>query len=382
MNAASRLKQQSRQAAVVTPSGRGAVATILVQGDASPIDATTPAIFQAANGRPLREQPTGRICYGQWGTDPGESVVVCRTGGDQLEVHCHGGRAAIDRILSDLAAVGFETHSGHAPSLSLLDRECTEALMRATTRRTAGILLEQQSGLLRSAIEELTELSHDEAAGRIDALLRWGRFGLHLTQPWRVALIGRPNVGKSSLINALLGYTRSIVYDQPGTTRDIVTGETAFDGWPVELCDTAGLRTAEESLEAQGISKAREILETADLRLILLDRSEPIPPEDAELIATWPESLVVINKIDLPPAWTEIDHPAVSVCATSGGGVDELAGRMIERLVPEVPPAGTPIPVTARQITRLEEAARALDSNDREGFAVAVQRCLDEHSAG
>ncbi|QDU39160.1 tRNA modification GTPase MnmE [Maioricimonas rarisocia] len=382
MNAASGLNRQSLRAAVMTPSGRGAVATILVEGDPSPLDGVSPPVFLAANGKPINSQPIGRICYGQWGVEPGESVVVCRKAPDQLEVHCHGGRAAIDRILTDLAALGWQTHTGHAPStLSTLDRECAEALMRATTRRTAAVLLEQQSGLLRSTVEELLQHSGDEATLQLEELLRWGRFGLHLTQPWRVALIGRPNVGKSSLINALLGYTRSIVYDQPGTTRDIVTGETAFDGWPVELCDTAGLRAAEESLEAQGISKAREILETADLRLILLDRSEPIPPEDVELIATWPESLVVINKVDLPPAWTELEHPSVTVSATTGEGIDDLARQMMQRLIPEVPSEGTAIPVAARQISRLQEAARAFSENDREAFEVAILRCLEEPQA-
>ncbi|MFG0332627.1 MAG: GTPase [Maioricimonas sp. JB049] len=379
MNTASGLNGPSRRAAVMTPSGRGAVATILVEGDPSPLDDVTPPVFRAANGKPIVSQPIGRICYGQWGTQPGESVVVCRTAPDRLEVHCHGGRAAIDRILADLSGLGWETRTGPAPSgLTTLDRECAEALMRATTRRTAAVLLEQQSGLLRSTIEELLQLSGDDAAGVLAELLRWGRFGRHLTQPWRVALIGRPNVGKSSLINVLLGYTRSIVYDQPGTTRDIVTGETAFDGWPVELCDTAGLRAAEESLEAQGISRAREILETADLRLILLDRSEPIPSEDVELIAAWPESLVVINKIDLPTAWTEFEHPAVNVCATTGQGVDKLTHEMMQRLVPEVPPEKTPIPVSARQIMRLQAAADALAGNDRAAFERAVRRCLDE----
>ena len=80
------------------------------------------------------------------------------------------------------------------------------------------------------------------AAARIREWLAWEDFGLHLTRPWNVVLAGRPNVGKSSLINALLGYTRSIVFDQPGTTRDVVTAATAIDGWPIELSDTAGLR--------------------------------------------------------------------------------------------------------------------------------------------
>jgi tRNA modification GTPase len=107
-----------------------------------------------------------------------------------------------------------------------------------------------------------------ELTAQLDALLRWSEFGRHLTQPWQVVLTGVPNVGKSSLINRLLGYSRSIVYAEPGTTRDVVTAATAFDGWPVELSDTAGLRDAAGEIEAAGVERARRHLATADLAIV------------------------------------------------------------------------------------------------------------------
>ncbi len=88
----------------------------------------------------------------------------------------------------------------------------------------------------------------------LDAVLRWTDLGTHLATPWRVVLAGAPNVGKSSLINALLGYGRAIVFDQPGTTRDVVTADAAIEGWPITLADTAGLHDASDATESAGIA--------------------------------------------------------------------------------------------------------------------------------
>ncbi|MBX3439657.1 MAG: 50S ribosome-binding GTPase, partial [Planctomycetaceae bacterium] len=260
---------------VVTPAGRGAVATIVVRGDLQSID-DAPPLFQAACQQPISALPIDRVAFGRWGASPGEEVVVCRTTPDRLEIHCHGGAAATARILADLRSRGslvnadsrFE-HEGR----DVLDRECREAVSRATTLRTADLLLQQASGLLRREYERLAEMDRGAAARHVDELLGRARLGLHLTQPWRVVLCGRPNVGKSSLINALVGFSRSIVFDQPGTTRDVVTAETALDGWPVLLSDTAGLRDGADELESAGIARARRQIADAELRIVVIDAS-------------------------------------------------------------------------------------------------------------
>ncbi|HEY4259176.1 MAG TPA: GTPase, partial [Schlesneria sp.] len=258
-------------AALFTPVGRGAVATIRVEAESSQGDLSIDELFRAANGQTLFQQPIGRIVFGRWGRDSafGEDVVVCKRAINNCEIHCHGGDAAVRRILQDLAQARFVTvpwQQQLRESSGLLDSECADRLSRATTWRTAEILQEQASGVLRESFGKLLELAADHssieaALARLDSLLKWSRFGLHLASPWQVVLTGRPNVGKSSLINAMLGYQRAIVFDQPGTTRDVVTAETAFEGWPVLLADTAGLRETSEELEAAGIAMARGQLE-------------------------------------------------------------------------------------------------------------------------
>ncbi len=135
------------------------------------------------------------------------------------------------------------------------------ALTRATTTRTAGILLDQYHGALAAALDRvraaLQREALPEARTLLEQLARYDAVGRRLTTPWRVVIAGAPNVGKSSLVNALAGYQRSVVAPTPGTTRDVVTSRIAIDGFAIELADTAGLRSDAESLEELGIEQAR-----------------------------------------------------------------------------------------------------------------------------
>ena len=123
---------------------------------------------------------------------------------------------------------------------------------------------------------------------------------------------GRPNVGKSRLLNALAGFPRAIVDPAPGTTRDVVRYPTSFGGWPVELADTAGLRGTDDLVESLGIERSRREQHQADLVLLVLDRSEPLQAIDRELIATTQGALLVANKSDLPPAWAAATRTSTS----------------------------------------------------------------------
>jgi tRNA modification GTPase len=374
--------KMSPQGSVVllTPRGRGAIATCRFRGNAALLDADPP-LFRAANGRPVARQSINRVCFGHWGIDAPEEVVLCRVDDSATEIHCHGGAAAMQRIFDDLHARGCRIESWQEllrSTMCLLDVECTEALTRATTVRTAKILLEQQQGLLRRTIEQLGDDPAEAARAGVSELLRWADFGLHLTQPWRVVLCGRPNVGKSSLINALVGYARSIVFDQPGTTRDVVTAETAIDGWPVEFSDTAGLRDAADELESAGIERARRQLAQADLRIVVLDISRPPTDADFLLLEEWPDVLVIAHKCDLPNEWKARTPPhAITASALTGTGIVSLTERVGKDLVPECPAPGTPLPVCERQITELQRARERLAAGDRAAFRGQLQRCLD-----
>jgi tRNA modification GTPase len=217
-------------------------------------------------------------------------------------------------------------------------------LAEAKTTRTASILLDQVQGAFRRGIEAVIQCDDSaDVEKQLAAIDRYSALGRHLTKPWKVVVAGAPNVGKSSLVNALAGYHRSIVAPMPGTTRDVLTTPAAFDGWPVELADTAGVRTESEALEAEGINLALGAARSADLCLWILDGSTA---------TIWPSSQLravqlVINKIDLPPAWDYSSAgEAVSVSALIGTGITELADAIAHRLVPSPPLPGAAVPFT------------------------------------
>jgi tRNA modification GTPase len=373
-------------AAVVTPRGRGAVASIRVRGEGLLLSQPGAELFRAANQQPIADQPVGRVVFGRWGSQPAEEIVLCRRSEKTIDVHCHGGDAAVQRILADLSRAGFQIVSWQdlaTAEACLFATECADALANAPTLRTANLLLEQSSGTLRRAIERLHACLVSErhfisdALPQIDALRAWADFGRHLTVPWKVVILGRPNVGKSSLLNALAGYARAIVFDQPGTTRDLVTAETAFDGWPVRLVDTAGIREAECTLESAGIALARGEAVSADCRLVVLDTSQPPQSADFELLAAWSGPLVVAHKADLPDAWDDrIPRGGVRVSSLTGAGIDALIERIATTLVPCVPAPGTAVPVTARQVELLSRARQALVEKDPAACRHAISEII------
>jgi tRNA modification GTPase len=343
--------------AILTARGRGAVASINVTGQASPqlID----CFFKTRWRRSVAASPCGCILFGHWQRATGnlhasEEVIVCRKNETQCEVHCHGGRAAAAAIVADMVAHGATEIDWREwirrTSANVLQAEALWALAEAPTQRCADVLLDQHHGALRRALDELQSYVEQKNLGHatqlLAELLSRARYGLHLTRPFRVALVGRPNVGKSSLINRLLGYERSIVFDQPGTTRDVVSAMTAFDGWPVELLDTAGLRDTTDPIEVVGAEYARRTAADADLVLLV---AEPSNVMSAVSFAVNKDVLCVLNKIDRWPVNSEILQGWLPTCALTGEGISQLVKAMVEKLVPYPPQDGDPVPFTERQ---------------------------------
>lgn len=339
------------RARLVTPRGRGAVATIEVHGSATDFERLDD-LFAAASGKKLAEQPLGRIAFGVWGAaEPQEELVIVRAAATLLEVHCHGGDACVNRILDDLSRVGFRSEPGilHSPK-DRLEAAMDEAITRVVTLKTASLLLKQQR-LWRELLDRDEGPTESERA----AISHWTSFGLHLTEPWQVVIVGEPNVGKSTLLNALLGFERSIVFDQPGTTRDVVSAQTVFDGWPVVLSDTAGLRESRDAIETSGIQFARSRGAEADLCLVLSDltgqNSTPIGLADGP-------SIRVGNKVDRISGGKIPAGIEIAVSAQTGENVEALIDLIVRALVPALPAPNQCVPVSREHVAWLDHSSK------------------------
>ncbi|MFT7643784.1 MAG: tRNA modification GTPase, partial [Pirellulaceae bacterium] len=293
---------------VVTPAGRSAVATLIVRGDAA-VDIVSKR-FEAAGPTAIAERAANSISFGTWihRQSTAEDVVVAKRDPFTVEIHCHGGTAAVRSIVDSLIAAGcresdwrqFSQDSSKSPIV----HDATVALANASTEKVAAILLDQLRGSLCNETQEIIErLQNGEqnlAVEKLQQVRNRGDFGLHLTQPWKVVLAGPPNVGKSSLINALLGYQRAIVFDQPGTTRDLVVAETAINGWPVSLSDTAGIRDSRDDIERQGVRQTHSAAAAADLVILVRDSTQFGELKfDPGQLSSPPRTLTVHNKMDI-----------------------------------------------------------------------------------
>jgi len=310
------------------------------------------------------------------GTGRGESIVVCRTGEHRVELHCHGGRLAAETIVKLLVSFGavmlspftYETRRGE--ELTVL--EAREDLTLAATQRTTAILLDQYRGALEHEFDTIQAIlkmgNFAEAKLRLDQLNDRSQLGSHLIEPWRVVLAGPPNVGKSSLLNLLLGYTRAIVHETAGTTRDLLAERSSFDGWPIELIDSAGIRSAadsEDSIEAVGIKQSLERIATADCTLLLVDRVSGWTETHDEILARcFERAILVLTKSDLEGENTadcgqfDMNLPVrlchrVATSSVTRAGLTELMNAVVSVLVPGKLCPGDPVPFRQRHRDRI-----------------------------
>jgi len=370
---------------VLTPPGRGGIAVVRCLGPAAP--ETIAACFRPSGGpstilgtalseskgRAPNLPAVGRLAYGHFsdaGGRPLDEIILYREAETLFEVNCHGGPAAVEAVCRRLADLGLEqvdpnrllALEGAGP----VERDAERMLREARTPLAGRILLDQRNGALARAIGRILK---DLAAGRsaevgkeLDALLeRWRSCGRRLASPPRVAVAGPPNVGKSTLVNRLVGAERVLVSATPGTTRDYVEADAAIEGLPVVLVDTAGLRETEEHIEREGVARARRQVAGAAVVVYLLDAAEGVRPEDAAALGALGDRAVAAwNKADLatgplgPPA-------ALAVSALHGDGIAALAESVLARLGWRPPAAaGEAVPFTATQATAIERARDAL----------------------
>jgi len=388
-----------------TPTGRAAVASLLLVGrDALSVVAPFLIFPRHAISEPFAEQ-TPIFAYFQLpDTNSREEIVVHFRQNDMLELHCHGGDAVLNAIEHSLVENGATRQTWDAwlrekpvqcdaKSFVLPDVLSPEAVRRdalrllplAETELTAQLLLTQYHGAISRRIDhamDLSNLPNDEAKREaiavIDLLLDSYALGKHLVTPFRVSLVGAVNAGKSSLMNALLGFNRSITSQTAGTTRDTVSAKTVINGWPVVLVDTAGFRETANPIEQEGILRTRAAIDDSNLVLHVIDASRNLSV-DGELLSNGfskTPHLHVFNKIDLvgqkaESFFTKISE-GISVSATTAYGIDRLCHLLMPSLcqtdkcsVPVCDQDDLPLVFTERQYAALIQWRKVLVCENR-----------------
>ncbi len=364
---------------VLTPPAPGAVAVVQVKGPQAL--AAVDRIFQHVGGRRVAQMVMDRVYFGHLRKPQGEEVVLCRTGPQAVEIHCHGGPQVVQALVAALKEQGIAAAAQdqwlreQAPSGPA--REALRLMLQATTEPVARLLWHQAQlawpGWLAQARQALARGDWPRLNDLAQEVLAWERFARCLSRPWQVVLAGRPNAGKSTLLNALAGFQRAVVHAQPGTTRDVVQHPLALGGVPVRLSDTAGWRPAGDLLEQEGIRLAQQQWRQADLVLVVLDRSRRWEAEDEQFLqavqAQNQRLLVALNKCDLPRA--EGHPPGVEISALARQGLEELQRAILHHLVPRWPELHQALPLTQEHVQLLRQLARAAAGPQPDASAAA-----------
>jgi len=410
-------------AAIATPPGNGGIGVIKISGpQAGQIAANLfrRGRFNQTGFHRADWRPRSHRLYHGYIADPQHDTILDEvlltvmhgprsyTGEDVAEIQAHSGSALLERILAlvlrqgaRLAAPGEFTrraflngrvdltqaeavmdtiHADNEVALRAAARQLHGALRRRIVA-VRGVIVDLQTEF-EAAIDFPEEVDGGPDTDRIRAILKHEivgplqalveqhehlhvyRTGLHLV------IVGRPNVGKSSLMNALLNQPRAIVTPVPGTTRDFVQEAVVLQGVPVQLTDTAGLHTTENPVERLGIEKAHQCVSSADILLLVLDGSQPLTNEDERIYEFCRDkpTIVVLNKIDqiasdfFPPSGNGWDPPAVRTSALSGYGIDHLKAEIVKQAFgAEKPPEEHAVIPNLRHRAAMESVLRSID---------------------
>ncbi|WP_432362772.1 tRNA uridine-5-carboxymethylaminomethyl(34) synthesis GTPase MnmE [Sporosarcina sp. UB5] len=404
-------------AAISTPMGEGAIAIVRLSGDEA--IGIADKIFRSPSGKRLADEQSHTIHYGHL-VDPSTEEIVEEvmvsimkapktfTREDVVEVNCHGGVVAVNRVLNLVLKEGarlaepgeFSKRAFLNGRIDLSQAEAVMDLIRAKTDRAMNVALNQMEGKLSRLIGELRQALLETLAQvevnidypeyddveevtiplmiekgtwvkeEIEKLLRTSSQGKILREGLSTVIVGRPNVGKSSLLNSLVQENKAIVTDIAGTTRDIIEEYVNVRGVPLRLVDTAGIRETEDIVERIGVERSRQVLKEADLILLVLNSSEPLTDEDIRLFEATEgmDMIIVINKTDLPQ---KIDMQQVKELAGKGAivttsilkeeGIDELEEAIAKLFFEGTLEAGDQTYVSnARHIALLHKAHKTI----------------------
>jgi len=420
-------EHKSTIASIVTPPGEGGIGKIIVSGpDALGIVNKT---FQGKGVADLRDAASHKLYYGsihEKGQRIDEVIVgVMRqedslTGEDVVEVNCHGGVRVLMRVYECLQTAGAKGAAWDAlllqscknEKMDFVRKEALLGVVQAQTRLGAKVLLDQYAGALSKALKKelriIEEIStslnpKDESifpsttrrkpsvvengacslvsslADFIGNLLETAPLGMALTTPQVLVILGKPNVGKSTLINAILGEERMLVHHEPGTTRDYVSEFISIEGIPFELVDTAGVRETSDRLEAMSIGMTQEQLQRADKVIVVFDNSRRFDQEDEGIlnaVNSWLKTaapghsqripngrpvIPVINKCDLPANLetskieTALQQPVCCLSALNKEGFEDLNRQLVQEFNTAYQPAN-PVVFNKRQYLLLTNA--------------------------
>lgn len=373
-------------AAIATAPGEAGIGIVRISGNKA-IEIVD-KIFKSKKGKKLTEFSERRVNYGYiLNPSTNEKVdevlaVYMRspftyTTEDIVEIHCHGGFIPVKKILELVLRMGartaepgeFTKRSFLNGRIDLAQAEAVMDLISAKTDKGFDVALEQLEGSLSKKVREIIKnlmdiLAHIEVSidfadeedvdevtldilikrskevkEEIQLLLETSNTGKIIREGLNTVIIGKPNVGKSSLLNALLGEARAIVTDVPGTTRDIIEENLSVKGIPLKIIDTAGIRETEDVVEKIGVERSKQFFNKADLIIFMLDASSELTKEDFEILKLIKErrALVIINKTDLP---SKLDEQAISeyiedkkiirLSVTEEKGIEELENAIVD----------------------------------------------------
>ncbi|ASF41411.1 tRNA uridine-5-carboxymethylaminomethyl(34) synthesis GTPase MnmE [Halobacillus halophilus] len=401
--------------AISTPMGEGAIAIVRLSGPQAVSIAGD--LFR---GKDLNEVDSHTMHYGKIiDPDTGETaeevmVSVMRapktfTREDIVEINCHGGLVSVNRVLEIVLASGgrlaepgeFTKRAFLNGRIDLSQAEAVMDLIRAKTDRAMNVALKQMDGRLSNLIQQLRqklletlahvevnidypeyddveEMSHEmmeqktkEVHAEVSNLLQTARQGKILREGLGTAIIGRPNVGKSSLMNTLVHENKAIVTEVPGTTRDVIEEYVNVRGVPLRLIDTAGIRETEDIVERIGVERSRQVLEEADLILLVLNYGDELNDDDKQLFDALRDMniIVIVNKMDLEPK-LDIDqvkefagdNPVISTSLIHEKGVDQLENAIADTFFEGELDAGDMTYVSnVRHVQLLKQAKQSLE---------------------